>query len=231
MSTRFPTRGLLPRGAAHLPARSLPRLQGAHSAASSPTPAARRPRLHPSPGDLCVSGGLSASSPPVAPRGQQPPRKPRSAANSSGGYGSPPPPRGPPQPARHSRSPRRARTGDRRDPHPSRLLTGVTIPARPRRQLTSKCGDRGLRAGAQSERMQVRWRRTRRGASSSGLPPPLAPSAPRGLPAASRVAEPPAQHGSRAAEPRGRPSTPSRGAGAEQGGRSRAAGPPGAGET
>lgn len=38
----------------------------------------------------------------------------------------------------------------------------------------SKCGDRGLRAdgraGAQNERMQVRWRRTRRGASGSGLP-------------------------------------------------------------
>lgn len=98
----------------------------------------------------------------------------------------------------------------------------------------SKCGDRGLRAdgraGAQNERMQVRWRRTRRGASGSGLPL-LAPSAPRGPPAASRVAEPPAQHGSRAAEPRGRPSTPGSGAGEERGGGARAAGPPGAGET
>lgn len=62
-------------------------------------------------------------------------------------------------------------------------------------------------------------------------PPPLAPSAPRGPPAASRVAEPPAQHGSRAAEPRGRPSTPGSGAGEERGGGARAAGPPGAGET
>lgn len=144
----------------------------------SKEPAAPRPRplqppsarvSTPAPGTFVSRGGLSASSPPAAPRGHQPPRKPRSAANSGGSDGSPSPQD--PQPAPHSRSPRRARTCDRQDPYPSRPLTGVTIPVRPRHQLTSKCGDRGLRAGAQSERMQVRWRRTRRGASGSGLPP------------------------------------------------------------
>lgn len=58
------------------------------------------------------------------------------------------------------------------------------------------------------------------------LRPPLAPSAPRGPPAASRVPEPPAQHGSRAAEPHGRPSYSP--VGSRSPGRSKAAGRRGA---
>jgi hypothetical protein len=152
VSTRSPTRGLLPRGAAHPPARSLPRLQGARSAASSPTPAAPRPRLHPGPGDLCVSGGLSASSPPGAPRGQQPPQEASIGCELSAAAHGAPPPRSPNQlrtPAAHAA---RGHATDKIPTRAARWQASRSLPS-PAANSPASAGTAGSGpAGAQSER-------------------------------------------------------------------------------
>ena len=116
----------------------------AHSRRPAPAPPPR-PR-----GPLCLGGTfrLFPSRRPTGPAAS--PGSLDRLRTLSGGAWSPSPQV--PQPAPHSRSPRRAWTCDRQDPHSSRPLTGVTIPAQPRCQLTSKCGDRGLRTGGRAER-------------------------------------------------------------------------------
>lgn len=210
---QFPTRGLLPRRATHRRAATAsPRSPQRPRPRPLPPP---RPRPAPPPGPggpLCL-WGLSASSPPP-PRGATGlPRSPQSAA-TSGDDGSPsPPPNHPhlslPQlgtPAAH------AARGHATDTVPARAsgLTGVAIPCGPRRQLTSKCGGTRTPPGGRADAGPVVAVAAQRRLSLG--PPPhhhhLAPSAPRGPPAASRVLEPPAQHGSRAVESHGRPSSP-----------------------
>lgn len=204
----------------------------------SKEPAAPRPRPLPPPapppgprGPLCLGGTFRLfpsrrpAGPPAsqgAPIRRELPRRRREPLPPD-----PPTSSALPQPTsrvdiRPTRSPPEPPADRRRDPCPARPPTHQQV--RRSRAPGGRAGGRAERADAGPVAADAPRRLRLR-------PPPLAPSAPRGPPAASRVAEPPAQHGSRAAEPRGRPSTPGSGAGEERGGGVRAAGPRGAGET